>query len=148
MMGIAGAVAGASSTGLITLLKSALDNAAQRRISEAERRHQVIASLRAQRDTTIKLWRIGLEHARDAYQRALADSEGPAGAPNVVGDEWFETLRPHLPKSGAAAALRTATDVRCDNQTVALLYLEIGRIENQWLDEAKGSQATGVRNVT
>ena len=41
MMGIVGAVAGASSTGLITLLKSALDNAAQRRTSEAERRHHV-----------------------------------------------------------------------------------------------------------
>ncbi len=138
MMGIVGAVAGASSTGLVTLLKSALDNAAQRRTSEAERRHQVVASLRAQRDTTIKLWRMGLEHARDAYQRSLADSVDGSAAPNAVGDEWFETLRPHLPKSGAAAALRTATDVRCDNQTVALLSLEIGRIEKLWLDEAIG----------
>ena len=138
MMGIVGAVAGASSTGLVTLLKSALDNAAQRRTSEAERRHQVVASLRAQRDTTIKLWRMGLEHARDAYQRSLADSVDGSAAPNAVGVEWFETLRPHLPKSGAAAALRTATDVRCDNQTVALLSLEIGRIEKLWLDEAIG----------
>ena len=138
MMGIVGAVAGASSTGLITLLKSALDNAAQRRTSEAERRHQVVASLRAQRDTTIKLWRMGLEHARDAYQRSLADSADGSAAPNAVGDEWFETLRPHLSKSGAAAALRTATELRCDNQTVALLSLEIGRIEKLWLDEAMG----------
>ncbi|HRD10927.1 MAG TPA: hypothetical protein PLI79_03605 [Mycobacterium sp.] len=138
MMGIVGAVAGASSTGLITLLKSALDNAAQRRTSEAERRHQVVASLRAQRDTTIKLWRMGLEHARDSYQRSLADSANGSAAPNAVGDEWFETLRPHLSKSGAAAALRTATELRCDNQTVALLSLEIGRIEKLWLDEAMG----------
>lgn len=138
MMGIVGAVAGASSTGLITLLKSALDNAAQRRTAEAERRHQVVGSLRAQRDTTIKLWRMGLEHARDAYQRCLAEAADGSAAPNVVGDEWFETLRPHLPKSGGAAALRTATDVRCDNKTVALLSLEIGRIEKLWLDEAIG----------
>ena len=55
-----------------------------------------------------------------------------------LGDEWFETLRPHLSKSGAAAALRTATELRCDNETVALLSLEIGRIEKLWLGEALG----------
>ena len=81
---------------------------------------------------------MGLEHARDSYQRSLADSADGSAAPNAVGDEWFETLRPHLSKSGAAAALRAATELRCDNQTVALLSLEIGRIEKLWLDEAMG----------
>jgi hypothetical protein len=28
--------------------------------------------------------------------------------------------------------------LRCDNSTVAALSPEIGRIEQQWLDEAKG----------
>jgi protein involved in temperature-dependent protein secretion len=137
-MGVIGAVAGASSTGVITLIKSMMDNSFHRKVSEADRRLQVVASLRSQRDTSIKLWRVGLEHARDAYRRSLEQTPDGSAAPNVVGDEWFETLRPHLAASGDGARYRTATDVRCDNPTVAALSLEIGRIEQQWLDEAKG----------
>jgi hypothetical protein len=44
---------------------------------------------------------------------------------------------PHLPSTGQAAKYRTALDVNCDNPTVALLSLEIGRIEQEWVDEAK-----------
>ena len=58
-------------------------------------------------------------------------------APIVVGDEWFEGLRPHLPATGENAKYRTAHEVHCDNATVATLSLEIGRIERQWVDEAK-----------
>lgn len=134
-MGVIGAVAGASSTGIITLIKSMLDNSFQRKLSEADRRLQFVASLRSQRDTSIKLWRVGLEHARDAYRRSLEQAPDGSAAPNVVGDEWFETLRPYLAKNDR---YRTATNVRCDNATVAALSLEIGRIEQHWLDEAKG----------
>lgn len=137
-MGVIGAVAGASSTGIITLIKSMLDNSFQRRLSEEDRRLQVVASLRSQRDTSIKLWRVGLEHARDAHRRSLETTPDGSGAPNIVGDEWFESLRPYLAKHGDGGRYRTATDVRCDNVTVAALSLEIGRVEQEWLDEAKG----------
>jgi hypothetical protein len=57
--------------------------------------------------------------------------------PNAVGHEWFEGLRPHLTSTGEAAKYRTALDVNCDNPSVALLSPEIGRIEREWVDEAK-----------
>jgi len=37
---------------------------------------------------------------------------------------------------GEAAKYRTAHEVSCDNATVVLLSLEIGRIERKWVDEA------------
>jgi hypothetical protein len=46
-------------------------------------------------------------------------------------------LRPHLPSTGEAADFRTAHEIHCDNSTVALLSLEIGKVERQWVDEAK-----------
>ena len=52
-MGVIGAVAGASSTGIVTLIKSMLDNSFHRKVSEADRRLQVVASLRSQRDTPV-----------------------------------------------------------------------------------------------
>src|ERR1700728_992103 len=55
----------------------------------------------------------------------------------AAGDDLFEGLRPRLPSRGEAAKFRTALDVNCDNPTVALLSLEIGRIEREWVDEAK-----------
>ena len=73
---------------------------------------------------------------RDAY-RLWAAGERDDAAPNVVGDEWFEGLRPHLPATGEAAKYRTAHEVHCDNPTVALLSLEIGRIEREWVEETK-----------
>ena len=103
-MGVIGAVAGTSSTGIITLIKSMMDNSFHRRVSEADRRMQMVASLRSQRDTSIKLWRAGLEHARDAYRRSLEQTPDGSAAPNVVGDEWFETLRPHQRQAGTAGA--------------------------------------------
>lgn len=57
---------------------------------------------------------------------------------HVVGDEWFEGLRPHLPTTGEAAKFRTAYEVRCDNPTLMVLSLEIGRIEKEWMVEASG----------
>lgn len=53
-------------------------------------------------------------------------------------DEWFEGLRPHLPTTGEAAKFRTAYEVRCDNPTLMVLSLEIGRIEKEWMVEASG----------
>lgn len=75
--------------------------------------------------------------ARDSYRQWAA---GPrdGDAPNVVGDEWFEGLRPHLPTTGEAAKYRNAHEISCDNATLALLSLEIGRVEREWMEEAKG----------
>ncbi len=54
------------------------------------------------------------------------------------GDAWFEGLRPHLPTKGEAAKYRNAHEVHCDNPTLMLLSLEIGRIEKEWTEEANG----------
>jgi hypothetical protein len=88
--------------------------------------------------------RVGLANARDAYRQWAAEPRDH-DAPNVVGDEWFEGLRPHLPITGEAAKYRTAHEVHCDNPTVALLSLEMGRIEREWVDETK-SYPRRVRN--
>jgi hypothetical protein len=93
--------------------------------------------LHSQHCDAIQRWRTGLADARDAYRQW---EYGPRvdGAPNVVGDEWFEGLRPYLPTTGEAAKYRTAHEVHCDNPTLMLLSLEIGRVEQEWTEEAKG----------
>jgi hypothetical protein len=42
------------------------------------------------------------------------------------------------PAGGEVAKYRTAHHVNCDNATVALLSLQIGRVEREWMEEAKG----------
>jgi hypothetical protein len=96
----------------------------------------MLANLHSQRAEAVKRWREGLAGARDAY-RQWAAAPRDNDPPNVVGDEWFEGFRPHLPTTGAAAKYRTAHEISCDNPTVALLSLEIGRVEREWMDEAK-----------
>ncbi|MFZ3292879.1 hypothetical protein [Mycobacterium sp.] len=104
----------------------------------------MIANLHSRRPDSVQRWRAGLANARDTYRQWAA---GPRehDAPNVVGDEWFEGLRPRLPTTGEVAKYRTAHEVHCDNQTVALLSLEIGRVERGWVDGAK-SYPRRVRN--
>lgn len=84
--------------------------------------------LQARRYEAVRVWRSGLCSASNAYRQWEAGSRD-THAPNVVGDEWFEGLRPHLPTTGEAAKFRTAYEVRCDNPTLMVLSLEIGRIE-------------------
>lgn len=100
-------------------------------------RHQMKIQLHSQRCEAVQRWRTGLADARDAYRKWEC---GPPvdDAPNVVGDEWFEGLRPHLPITGEAAKYRTAHEVHCDNPTLMVLSLEIGRVEKEWTEEAKG----------
>ena len=102
----------------------------------SEHKHEMIADLHCRRHGSVRSWRAGLATARDTYRQWAA---GPRDqdAPNVVGDEWFEGLRPHLPTTGETAEYRTAHEVHCDDPTVALLSLEIGRVEREWVDEAK-----------
>jgi hypothetical protein len=68
-------------------------------------RHQMKIQLHSQLCEAVQRWRTGLADARDAYRKWEC---GPRvdDAPNVVGDEWFEGLRPHLPITGEAAKYR------------------------------------------
>ena len=135
-MGLMGVVAGASTAGILGVVRLVGDTWLPRLAASSEQKHQMISDLQSQRHDSVQSWRAGLANARDSYRQWAA---GPrdGGAPNVVGDEWFEGLRPHLPVTGEAAKYRTAHDVSCDNATVATLSLEIGRIEREWVDEAK-----------
>jgi hypothetical protein len=135
-MGLMGVVAGASTAGILGVMGLVGDTWLPRLAASSEHRHQMISDLHSQRHDSVQRWRAGLANARDAYRQWAA---GPrdGDAPNVVGDEWFEGLRPHLPATGEAAKYRTAHEVNCDNATVATLSLEIGRVERRWVDEAK-----------
>ena len=137
MMGIAGAVVGASAMGMAGVARSAADTFLPRMVEDNNHRHQIKMQLHAQRHEAVQRWRSGLAGARDSY-RQWACGPRSEDAPCVVGDEWFEALRPHLSTTGDAARFRTAHEVHCDNPTLMLLSLEIGRIEKEWTEEARG----------
>jgi hypothetical protein len=135
-MGLMGVVAGASTAGILGVVKLVGDTWLPRLAASSEHKHEMISNLHSRRHDSVQSWRAGLANARDTHRQWAA---GPrdGDAPNVVGDEWFEGLRPHLPSTGEAAKYRTALDVNCDNSTVALLSLQIGRIEREWVDETR-----------
>ena len=143
-MGLLGVAAGASTAGVLGIVRLMADTWFPWLAANSEHKHQMISNLHSQRAEAVARWRAGLANARDTYRQWAA---GPRDhdAPNVVGDEWFEGLRPHLPTAGEVAKFRTAHEVHCDNPTVALLSLEMGRIERGWVDEAK-SYTRRVRN--
>jgi hypothetical protein len=135
-MGLLGVAAGASTAGVLGIVRMMGDTWFPWLAANSDHKHQMMANLHSQRAEAVQRWRAGLAIARDTYRQWAA---GPRDhdAPNVVGDEWFEGLRPHLPTTGEAAKYRTADEVNCDNATVALLSLEMGRIEREWVDETK-----------
>jgi hypothetical protein len=137
MMGLMGTVVGASAVGIAGVARSAADNLLPGMVESTNNKHQMRIQLHSQRCDAVQRWRTGLADARDAYRQWEC---GPRvdDVPNVVGDEWFEGLRPHLPATGEAAKYRFAHEVHCDNPTLVLLSLEIGRVEREWTDEAKG----------
>lgn len=143
-MGLMGMVVGASAMGVAGVARSAADTFLPRMVEDTNHRNQIKMQLHAHRHEAVQRWRTGLADARDTY-RQWACGLRSDDAPNVVGDEWFEALRPHLSTAGDAAEFRTAHEVHCDNPTLILLSLEIGRIEKEWTDEAKGSRR-GLRN--
>ena len=136
-MGLMGLVAGASTAGMLGVVRLVGDTWLPRLAASSEHKHEMIASLHSRRHDSVQSWRSGLANARDTYRQWAAGSRD-GDAPNVVGDEWFEGLRPHLPSTGEAAKYRTAHEVHCDNPTLMLLSLEIGRVEKEWTEEAKG----------
>jgi len=135
-MGLLGVAAGASTAGVLGIVRLMADTWFPWLATNSEHKHQMMANLHSQRAEAVQRWRVGLANAPDAYRQWAAEPRDH-DAPNVVGDEWFEGLRPHLPITGEAAKYRTAHEVHCDNPTVALLSLEIGRIEREWVNEAK-----------
>jgi hypothetical protein len=135
-MGLMGLTAGASTAGILGIVRLMGDHWLPRMASNSDHKHQMIASLQEQRHGTVQHWRAGLATARDTY-REWAAGPRTADAPNAVGDEWFEGLRPHLPSTGEAAGFRNAHEIHCDNPTVAVLSLEIGRIEQRWIEKAE-----------
>src|ERR1700752_2084274 len=137
-MGLIGLVAGAATAGMLGVVRLVGDTWLPRLAASSEHKHEMIASLHSRRHDSVQSWRSGLANARDTYRQWAAGSRD-GDAPNVVGDEWFEGLRPHLPATGEAAKYRNAHEISCDNQTVVLLSLEIGRVEKQWMEEAKGN---------
>jgi hypothetical protein len=141
-MGVLGVVAGASTAGALGIVRLVTETWFPWMAANSEHRHQMISNMHSQRSDAVKGWREGLAAARDEYRQWTA---GPRNndAPNAVGDAWFEGVRPHLPTTGEAAKFRTAHEVTCDNPTVALLSLEIGRIEQEWVDEAKSYSRRG-----
>jgi len=136
VMGLVGVAAGASTAGILGIVRLMADTWFPWLAANSEHRHQMIASVHSHRAEAVKQWRAGLADARDAY-RQWAAGKRETDAPNVVGDEWFEGLRPQLPTTGEVAKYRTAHEICCDNPTVALLSLEIGRVERQWMEEAR-----------
>jgi hypothetical protein len=135
-MGLVGVAAGASTAGVLGIVRLMGETWLSRLSANSEHRHQMIANLHSQRSDAVKQWREGLARARDEY-RQWASGPRDHDPPNVVGDEWFEGLRPHLPTAGEAAKYRAAHEISFDNPTVALLSLEIGRVEREWMEEAK-----------
>ena len=141
-MGVVGVLAGASTAGVLGIVRLVAETWFPRLSASSEHRHQMVANLHSQRSDAVKQWREGLASARDEYRRWAAGSRDN-DAPNVVGDEWFEGLRPNLPIRGEAAKFRHAHEIACDNPTVTLLSLEIGRIESEWVDETKNYSRRG-----
>ena len=117
---------------LITLLKSALDNAAQRRTSRRSAATRWWPAFRrnAIPPSNCGGWASSTPRLPTRVARRQRRRIGSANASQ--GTSGSRLLRAPV-KSSAAAALHTATELRCDNETVALLSLEIGRIEKLWL---------------
>ena len=104
-------------------------------VANTDRKRQLQVNTRLRHFEMIKERRSGLAGSRDAYRQWAAGARN-TDAPNIVGDEWFEALRPYLPTSGEAAQFRTAHEIQCDNPTVILLSSEISRVERMWNSEA------------
>ena len=133
-MGLAGTVVGAALVGGVGLVKSVAETWLPGVVANTDHKRQAQVELLSHRHDVVKGWRAGLASARDTYRQWAAEPRDTE-PPNVVGAEWFESLRPYLPDP-----YRTAHDVQCDNPTVVTLSLEIGRIEKDWIDEANGSK--------
>jgi len=129
MMGLAGTVVGAAGAVGVGLVTSMAESWMPGGAGRQQQKRQAQVELQSRRHDVLREWRAGLAEARDTYRQWAA---GPrdTDAPNVVGAAWFESLRQY----------RTAHEIVCDNPTVVMLSLEIGRIEKDWVDEVTGNK--------
>lgn len=99
--------------------------------------------LQARRYEAVRVWRSGLCSASNAYRQWEAGSRD-THAPNVVGDEWFEGLRPHLPTTGRQRSSVPLTKSVAITQLswCFRLRLAVSR-RNGWWRRAAGHQSTG-----
>jgi hypothetical protein len=117
---------------------------AEKADKDAQREHERLTALRKSRWQQISSWREGLALSASAYQKFAAvfdddNSHRNASArllvtPNVVGDAWFQSLRPHL-----SDEFRTQSVLRCDAELVVKLGDEIDRVQRGWAAESEGS---------
>ena len=135
-MGLIGVAAGASTAGILGVMRLMGDHLFPRMASNSEHKHQMIASLQAQRHETVQQWRAGLATARDTYRQWAA---GPRDhdAPNAVGDEWFEGLRPHLPIDRRSSRFRTLTKSTATTRLWHCCRWRSAGSNGEWVDEAK-----------
>jgi hypothetical protein len=153
---VLGALAGAGITGVITLGVTITNNIFQRgdakdkrthdkSENKANRNHERSAALLAHRQERIKLWRKGLESAHADYQKFwqwIADNPPETRTkpdpqePNIVGTEWFESMRPYLVNSPDLQGYLRADQAPCEPPLVLLLSREIGRLEGEWEAES------------
>ena len=153
---VLGALAGAGITGVITLGVTITNNIFQRGDANAQRTHEKsennanrnyerAAAFLVHRQERIKQWRQGLESAHAEYQKFWQwIAENPPETrksvdppePNIVGTEWFESLRPYLSNSPDLQGYLRADHVDCAPPLVLLLSRDIGRIEREWEAES------------
>lgn len=116
-----------------------IEATAQRDHTDKQRRRELAAEHLASHLRTVAHWREQLRFARNVRDQWNTGGHEPwdEDPTNLVGEEWFEELRPLLSTDGKAGEIRTATVVEADLETVALLSLEIGRLEQKWRSEAQ-----------
>ena len=68
-MGLMGLVAGASTAGMLGVVRMMGDTWLPRLAASSEQNHHMIANLHSQRHDSVRRWRAGLENARNAHRR-------------------------------------------------------------------------------
>ncbi|MEH3129122.1 MAG: hypothetical protein PGN27_04065 [Mycolicibacterium neoaurum] len=151
-----GGFAGAGISGVVAIVLAVVNNRSQREeakdqraheidLRDAERMHELTMEDRAVRRAQITQWRQGLAASYEATERFLQGLQNePEGSraflnpdePNIVGTEWFESLRLYLdPIDPGVQTYRNATGIQqCTYDAVYILGLEINRIQREWFD--------------
>ena len=112
-MGLMGLTAGASTAGILGIVRLMGDHWLPRMASNSDRKHQMIASLQEQRHETVQHWRTGLATARDTYGSGLPVRAQPTRpTPSVTsGSRGCGRIspRPATPPASATLTKSTAT---------------------------------------
>lgn len=130
-----GAVAGAS-TCLATYLTARSARLTRKEELRAAAESAESGAKRAYRQQLVKQWREGLAGSAKAdenweRERTIrGDSDEPI--PDLVGLEWFESLRPHLDRTNAENADLLRQSVYYSSSKALVISDEIARVEKVW----------------